>query len=61
MADLVIPRLLKQAPIVHMSKDIIKLDIHGIVSEWDFYTVCLDIEKSGKKIRINLICVTSIY
>ena len=56
MAELVIPRLLKQAVIVHMSKDAIKLDIHDIVSKWDSYNVCLDIEKPGKKVRINLIC-----
>ena len=61
MAELVVPKLLKQAPIVHMSKDIIKLDIHGIVSEWDSYTVCLDIEKPGKKVRIDLTCAALVY
>jgi len=59
MAELVIPKLLKQALVVHMSKDVIKLDIHSIVSEWDSYTVCLDIERLRKKVRIDLTCAIS--
>lgn len=61
MVELVVPKLLKQTPIVHMSKDVIKLNIHDIVSEWDSYTVCLDIEKPGKKVRIDLTCAALVY
>jgi hypothetical protein len=57
MSESVTPRLIKQLPVVHMSEDIIKIDIHDIVPEWDSYVVCLDIDKPGKKItKVDLSC-----
>ena len=40
-----------------MSEDVIKINIHGIVPEWDSYAICLDINKPGKKVtKVNLNC-----
>ena len=48
MSDLI---FIKQALIIHMSGDVIKLDLQGINPEWAMYMFELDIDKPGKKSR----------
>ncbi|KIK75796.1 hypothetical protein PAXRUDRAFT_18681 [Paxillus rubicundulus Ve08.2h10] len=49
MSDLKLPIPIKKALIIHMSVDVIKLEVQGVNLVWPMYMFELDIDKPGKK------------
>ena len=54
-----IPAPILKAPIVHVSRDVIILNLTDILSSWDFYTFLLDIETTGTKVSTFIILFRS--
>ena len=52
MSRLLTDLLFAPTPTITMVKNIVLVDIEGLISDWDAYTFSLDIPSPGKKVSI---------